>query len=91
MSKKGFLNWNSLANYYSKVNNWDQDKIQEMFIGMITNCDLSKEQVEQIEVNLVHNNASLGGKGVNKNSIERFNVVKDSLVTGAIWIGERSR
>ena len=91
MSKKGFLNWNSLANYYSKVNNWDQDKIQEMFIGMITNCDLSKEQVEKIDVNLVRNNALLGDKGINKNSIERFNVVKDSLVTGSVWIGERSR
>lgn len=91
MSKKGFLNWNSLANYYSKVNNWDQDKIQEMFIGIITNCDLSKEQVEKIDVNLVRNNALLGDKGINKNSIERFNVVKDSLVTGSVWIGERSR
>lgn len=91
MSKRGFFNWNALANYYSKVNNWDQNKIQEFFLGMIRNCELSKEQVEKIETNLVVNNASIGGKGKNEGSIERFNVIKETLITEPVWIGERTR
>ena len=91
MSKKGFLNWNALANYYSKVNNWDQNKVQEFFLGMISHCDLSKEQVEKIETNLVVDNASIGGKGKNDGSIERFNVIKETLITEPVWIGERTR
>ena len=77
MSKKGFMSFNSLANYYSKVNNWDQNKIQEAFLGMISNCELSKEQVEKIETNLVVDNASIGGKGKNDSSIDRFNMIQE--------------
>lgn len=91
MSKKGFMSFNSLANYYSKVNKWDQDKIQEFFLGMISNCDLTKEQVDKIGINLIVDNASIGGFGKNSGSIERFNVIKESLVIEPVWIEERTR
>lgn len=68
---------------------WNQDKIQEGFIRMISNCELTKEQVERISSNLIYDNSCLGSKGFNKASIERFNLEKDSLlIDTSKWIEE---
>lgn len=68
---------------------WNFDKIQEGFIRMISNCELTKEQIERISTNLVYDNRCLNGKGFNKASIERFNLEKDSLlIDSSKWIEE---
>ena len=88
--KNGFMNWNALGNYYSKVNNWDQNKIQEIYVGMISNSELSKEQIEKISLYLVYNNACLGEKeSFNNASIKKFDLIKDTIQKEpSAWIEE---
>ena len=89
MKKEGFKNFNSLGNYFSKVGNWDQNKIQEIFVGMIRNCELTSEQISAIESHLIKNNECLGGKGMNTTSIKKFELIKDSLLKEqSVWIEE---
>ena len=78
MKKEGFRSFNSLANYYSKIGSWDQNKIQEIFVGMIRNCELTEEQIAAIDSYLVRNNACLGGQGMNNSSDQKFEIIKDS-------------
>ena len=92
MKKSGFIKWNEKANYYSKVQTWDKNGlngIQEDFIDLIKNCDLTVQQLEAISSFLVLENASLGGKGKNTSSIEKFELIKDSLLKpNSKWIEE---
>ncbi len=69
---------------------WNQDKIQELFVRMIGNCELSKDQIEKISNNLVYDNRCLGSDtSRNRASIERFNLEKESLLAPASnWIEE---
>ena len=77
-----FLNWGNSGK-------WNFDKIQEGFIRMIGNCELTKEQVERISANLIFDNRCLNNKGFNKTSIERFDLEKDSLLMDTSkWIEE---
>lgn len=74
----------------SNLGKWNQDKIQEHFVRMIGNCELTEEQIERISMHLIEDNRCLGGRtGKNISSIERFNLEKDSLLMPASnWIEE---
>lgn len=69
---------------------WNQDKMQEHFVRMIGNCELTAEQIGRISAHLIENNKCLGGKNsVNKASIERFKLEQDSLLAPeSNWIEE---
>lgn len=92
MKKEGFMSFNALANYYTKVNKFDQNEIQLRFGNMIKNCNLTNEQISAIDAMMIRNNACLGGKGENKSSIENFELIKASLEGEKnIWIEEETR
>lgn len=88
--KNGFMNWNALGSYYSKVSKWDQDKIQEIYVGMISNGEFEKKQVEDISATLISNNACLGEKeSFNNASIKKFDLIKDMIQKqSSTWIEE---
>lgn len=91
-AKEGFMSFNALANYYTKVNKWEQNEIQSKFVNMIKNCDLTNNQISAIDTLLIRDNACLGGKGENKTSIEKFYLIKESLKKeNSVWIEEETR
>lgn len=87
--KDGFMKWNELGNYYSDAGKWDQDKIQDMFISMIKYCSFNEDNVNRIESFMIINNACLGEENSeNKKSIDKFRLVRDSLLETTNWIEE---
>ncbi|MBE6138187.1 MAG: hypothetical protein E7173_00390 [Firmicutes bacterium] len=60
--KVTFTKFNETANYYSRMtrttgdNAWNQDEIQRQFTSLISDCDLTKEQITSLESFMVSNN-----------------------------------
>lgn len=75
-----FTKLNEKMNYYSKVskqtgvNNWNQDAIQNDFIEMIQEVNLTNSQIEQISNLMVSNNAVLDMEP--SKNMSAINVVK---------------
>ena len=68
---------------------WNQDKIQEHFVRMIGNCELTEKQIDSISANLIEDNRCLGGTGKNSDSIARFKLEQESLLAPkSNWIEE---
>lgn len=73
-----FEKFNETINYYSKTtrttgnNVWNQDEVQHQFMSLISNCNLTKEQLENIENFMVENNASLDMAATKNNSAKEF-------------------
>ena len=65
MENVTFEKFNDTINYYSKTtrttgkNVWNQDEVQRQFTGIISNCDLTKEQKTSIASFMVENNATI--------------------------------
>lgn len=68
---------------------WNYDRIQELFVRMIENCELTQDQIDRISANLIDDNRCLGGTGKNSSSIERFKLEQESLLASeSNWIEE---
>lgn len=75
-----FEKWNNEIEYYSSIskktgkNLWDQDKAQLGFVELIENCELTPDQINELDKAMIKNNAVLDMEpSNNKKSIEGFN------------------
>ena len=76
-----FEKFNETANYYSKTsrttgkNVWNQDEIQKQFMGLISECNLTQEQIEKLETFMVENNATIDMEASKNNSVQEFSEI----------------
>lgn len=76
-----FEKFNETINYYSKTtrttgnNVWNQDEVQHQFMGLISNCNLTKEQLENIECFMVENNSAIDMAQTKNASVQEFNEI----------------
>lgn len=76
-----FEKFNETANYYSKTsrttgcNVWNQDEIQRLFTELIFNCNLTKEQTENLEAFMIGDNATIDMIPTKNNSAKDFSNV----------------
>lgn len=73
-----FEKFNETANYYSKTsrttgkNVWNQDEMQQQFMTLISDCNLTKEQLENLESFMVENNATIDMTDSKNKSAQEF-------------------
>lgn len=73
-----FEKFNETINYYSKTtrttgnNVWNQDEVQRQFSGLISSCNLTKEQLENIECFMVEDNAVIDMTPTKNSSVHEF-------------------
>ena len=76
-----FDKFNETINYYSKTtrttgnNVWNQDEVQRQFMGLISNCNLTKEQLENVECFMVENNSTIDMNPTKNASVQEFSAI----------------
>ena len=76
-----FEKFNVNANYYSKTsrttgkNVWNQNEMQQLFMALIEPCNLSKEQLANLECFVVSNNATIDMEPSKNNSAQEFSEI----------------
>ena len=79
-----FDKFNETANYYSKtsrttgINVWNQEEIQCQFIELVEKCDLTKEQIDNLESFMIENNATIDMAPTKNNSSKEFSIMAKS-------------
>lgn len=73
-----FEKFNENINYYSKatrttgVNAWRQDELQSQFTSLISECELTKEQLSSLDSFMIGTDATIGLNETKNNSVIEF-------------------
>lgn len=71
-----FEKFNETANYYSKASRttgnsvWNQNDIEKEFMNMVSNCNLTKEQVESLSAFMSVENSKTFNEMINSKNLE---------------------
>lgn len=71
-----FTKFSETANYYSKASRttgksvWNQNELENQFMNMISNCNLTKEQVESLSAFMSVDNAKKFNEMVTSKNLE---------------------